>query len=152
MKTDSEVSHPSHYNQGKIEVIEFIEDQGLNFSRGNAVKYIARAGKKDKLKELQDLQKAKWYIEREIELLAASEKGEDPRRPNEMNEEEKKNLMGVWPEGRRVQMKKEMIIDNILFTTSDIGVVTSVYKGMYIVQFERLSGFFAVNHHDVAIL
>lgn len=63
------VNHPSHYNDGKIEVIDFIEDKHLNFSCGNAVKYIARAGKKNPEKELEDLQKAAWYINREIERL-----------------------------------------------------------------------------------
>lgn len=63
------VNHPSHYNDGKIEVIDFIEDKHLNFSRGNAVKYIARAGKKNPKTELEDLQKAAWYINREIERL-----------------------------------------------------------------------------------
>lgn len=63
------INHPSHYNDGKIEVIDFIEDKQLNFHRGNAVKYIARAGKKDKSKEVEDLKKAQWYIEREIKRL-----------------------------------------------------------------------------------
>lgn len=63
------INHPSHYNDGKIEVIDFIEDKHLNFHRGNAVKYIARAGKKDKSKEVEDLKKAQWYIEREIKKL-----------------------------------------------------------------------------------
>ncbi len=61
----STVDHPSHYNVGKIEVIDAIEDWGLNFSLGNAVKYIARADHKGK--PIEDLQKARWYIEREIE-------------------------------------------------------------------------------------
>jgi len=63
------VNHPSHYTDGKIEVIDFIEDKGLNFHRGNAVKYIARAGKKDPEKEVEDLQKAVWYLNREITRL-----------------------------------------------------------------------------------
>lgn len=63
------VESPAHYNDGKIEVIDFIEDKGLNFHRGNAVKYIARAGKKDKGKEVEDLQKAVWYLNREIKRL-----------------------------------------------------------------------------------
>lgn len=66
---DDPVNHPSHYTDGKIEVIDFIEDKGLNFHRGNAVKYIARAGKKDKNKEIEDLKKAAWYIDREIKRL-----------------------------------------------------------------------------------
>ena len=61
------VNHPSHYTDGKIEVIDFIEDKGLNFHRGNAVKYIARAGKKNPDKEVEDLEKAVWYLKREIE-------------------------------------------------------------------------------------
>ena len=63
------VNRPAHYADGKIEVIDFIEDKGLNFHRGNAVKYIARAGKKDKSKEIEDLQKAIWYLNREIKRL-----------------------------------------------------------------------------------
>ena len=68
MKNDN-VNHPSHYTEGKIEVIDFIEDKKLNFHRGNAVKYIARAGKKNPEKEVEDLKKAAWYINREIERL-----------------------------------------------------------------------------------
>ena len=60
------VNHPSHYTDGKIEVIEFIEDKNLNYHKGNAIKYICRAGKKDPQKEIEDLQKAIWYINREI--------------------------------------------------------------------------------------
>lgn len=81
--TDS-VAHPTHYNIGKIEVIEFIEDQGLGFNRGNAVKYIARAGRKDAAKEVEDLEKAVWYLKREIELLKATCENRLPVRPNEM--------------------------------------------------------------------
>lgn len=60
------VNHPSHYTSGKIEVIDFIEDQGFGFHLANAVKYICRAGKKDPSKELEDLEKAVWYINRYI--------------------------------------------------------------------------------------
>ena len=60
------VNHPSHYNQGKIEVIDYIEDLGMgeDFCAGNAIKYISRY--KYKQKPLEDLKKAKWYIERLI--------------------------------------------------------------------------------------
>lgn len=60
------VNHPSHYTDGRIEVIDFIEDKGLGFHLGNAVKYIARAGKKDPDKAVEDLGKARWYLDREI--------------------------------------------------------------------------------------
>ena len=72
------INHPQHYTQGKIEVIDFIEDKGLNFKLGNVVKYVARAGHKKSsgksvdAKALEDLKKARWYIEREI---ATREKG-----------------------------------------------------------------------------
>ena len=64
------VNHPAHYNAyDGIEVIQLTEQ--LNFCRGNAVKYIARAGLKDPLKEVEDLEKAKWCIERELARLEA---------------------------------------------------------------------------------
>jgi mRNA interferase MazF len=63
------VNHPSHYTDGKIEVIDYIEDKKLGYHLGNAVKYISRAGKKDPAKTVEDLQKAAWYIQREIERL-----------------------------------------------------------------------------------
>lgn len=66
---DDNVKHPSHYTDGKIEVIEFIEDKQLSYHRGNAIKYICRAGKKDASKEIEDLQKAIWYINREIKNI-----------------------------------------------------------------------------------
>lgn len=73
-KTENDiVNHPPHYTDGKIEVIDFIEDKGLNFHRGNAVKYIARAGKKDKSKEVEDLKKAIWYLNREIQRMESKQ-------------------------------------------------------------------------------
>lgn len=59
------VNHPSHYNSGDIEVIDAIEDWNLDFCLGNAVKYIARADHKGK--PVEDLEKAIWYLEREVE-------------------------------------------------------------------------------------
>lgn len=63
-KKEDVINHPSHYNKGKIEVIDFIEDQGLSFHLGNVVKYVARAGAKGD--KLEDLKKAQWYLERYI--------------------------------------------------------------------------------------
>jgi len=73
------VNHPKHYNnKSGIECIDVVEQ--FNFCRGNAIKYIWRAGEKDKSKEIEDLKKAIFYIEREIAKL---EKGviEDAERP-----------------------------------------------------------------------
>lgn len=63
------VNHPDHYGKGAYETINVIEAWGLNFCLGNAVKYISRAGKKDPSKELEDLEKAAWYIQRRIQEL-----------------------------------------------------------------------------------
>ena len=63
------VAHPDHYNVGKIEVIDAIEDWGLDFCLGNVVKYIARAGHKDPDKVVEDLKKAAWYLQRKIDFL-----------------------------------------------------------------------------------
>lgn len=65
----SAVAHPLYYNIGKIEVIAAIDDWRLGFNLGNAVKYIARAGKKDPSKTLEDLQKAAWHLDHEIKRL-----------------------------------------------------------------------------------
>lgn len=81
----SNVTHPAHYNSGKIEVIEAIEDWKLDYPSGNAVKYIARAGRKNPDKEIEDLEKAVWYLKRKIENLTATKEGRDPIRPNAMN-------------------------------------------------------------------
>jgi hypothetical protein len=58
------VNHPAHYKVGGIETIDFIEAKGLTYHLGNAVKYISRADHKGNRK--QDLEKAKWYLERAI--------------------------------------------------------------------------------------
>lgn len=58
------INHPSHYTRGKIEVIDFIEDQQLPYHLGNVIKYVARAGYKGD--KLEDLKKARWYLDRYI--------------------------------------------------------------------------------------
>lgn len=66
------VNRPSHYTEGrKFETIEVIEDWDLGFCLGNAVKYISRAGRKSN--QIEDLKKAVWYVERQIEALKAEE-------------------------------------------------------------------------------
>lgn len=66
--TDGPVVHPIHYNHGPIEVWDFIASQGLDFIRGNVVKYVSRAGSKSREKELEDLNKAREYLNKAIEL------------------------------------------------------------------------------------
>lgn len=64
IKDRDPVHRPSHYTYGTIEAINVIEDWKLNFDMGNALKYIARAGHKEN--KQQDLEKAIWYLEREL--------------------------------------------------------------------------------------
>ena len=63
------INHPEYYTKGRIETWDFIKDKGLNFDRGNAVKYIVRAGDKDPKKEIEDLKKAINYINHEIKHI-----------------------------------------------------------------------------------
>ena len=71
------VNHPAHYTFGNIEVIDFIEDKKLGFHLGNAVKYISRAGRKDPARTVEDLRKAAWYLNRQIERLEGSLGGQN---------------------------------------------------------------------------
>lgn len=61
----SAVDHPAHYNHGRYEPIDVIEDWGLGFNLGNTVKYVSRAGYKGD--DVEDLEKASWYLRREID-------------------------------------------------------------------------------------
>ena len=63
------VNHPEHYKTGGIETIDFIEGKNLGYNLGNVVKYISRADHKGN--RLQDLQKAQWYLNREINKAQA---------------------------------------------------------------------------------
>ena len=63
------VNHPAHYCDGGIETLDFIIAKKLDFFLGNVCKYISRAGKKDATKELEDLKKARFYLDRKIRIL-----------------------------------------------------------------------------------
>lgn len=64
-------NHPPHYGgeNNPYEAIKVIRAWSLGFSLGNAVKYICRAGKKDGESKLDDLRKARWYLDEEIRYL-----------------------------------------------------------------------------------
>lgn len=68
------VNHPSHYTWSSIEPIDAIEAWQLPYHLGNVVKYVSRAGHKDKSKTLEDLKKANWYLSRYIANLEREEK------------------------------------------------------------------------------
>jgi len=79
--SNTAVDHPPHYNVGKFEVIDVIDDwakgwpSGVAFHLGNVVKYVARAGKKESF--AQDLLKARWYLDRAISMCEGQhEQGE----------------------------------------------------------------------------
>lgn len=63
--SEEKVHHPAHYTSGKFETIDVIEDWKLGFNLGNSVKYISRADHKGR--RLEDLRKARWYLDREIQ-------------------------------------------------------------------------------------
>lgn len=65
------INHPKHYNAGNIEPISVIEDWKLGFNLGNTIKYIARAEHKNS--KLEDLKKAKWYLDRECNKIESEE-------------------------------------------------------------------------------
>lgn len=65
--TVDQVNHPPHYMMVGVEAIDITEQ--FNFNRGNAMKYIIRAGKKDPAREVEDLMKAQFYIDREIKRI-----------------------------------------------------------------------------------
>jgi len=70
MSADEEaVNHPQHYGgkDNPYEAIKVIEAWSLGFCLGNAIKYISRAGKKDPFATIEDLEKARWYLDREIQ-------------------------------------------------------------------------------------
>lgn len=87
------VERPAHYTFGKIEVLEAITDWQLNFSRGSAVKYLVRAGRKDPATEIQDLKKAAYFIAREIERL---EKRQAAAEANEITVFEALHNLAKW--------------------------------------------------------
>lgn len=85
MTEDEMVNHPSHYGgpESPYEAIKVIEAWGLGFALGNAVKYICRAGRKTR-RPIEDLKKARWYLDREITRLtetASRSQGRYPDRP-----------------------------------------------------------------------
>lgn len=92
------VNSPAHYAAGKIEVAEALEDWDMNFRRGNAIKYIARAGKKLSAPEVQDLEKAIWYLKREIELIKAANEGREPCKPKDMVKDDARSPRKWEPE------------------------------------------------------
>ena len=76
--TKEQVNNPKHYGgkDNPYEVINVIEAWGLGFCLGNVIKYVARAGKKDPAKGLEDLEKASWYLEREREKQGENKRQE----------------------------------------------------------------------------
>lgn len=82
MAAAEQINHPQHYGgaDNPYEAIKVIEAWELDFKLGNTVKYISRAGKKNPHKELEDLKKAAWYLNRKIEQLEKSSPSSAPLR------------------------------------------------------------------------
>ncbi|AHL19003.1 DUF3310 domain-containing protein [Listeria phage LP-083-1] len=69
-----EISQPTHYTTGGIEPIKFIQSHNMNFEKGNVIKYVTRAGKKEGQNEVKDLKKARQYLDFLIKKLEGEEK------------------------------------------------------------------------------
>ena len=74
IESEDLINHPPHYKEGGIETIDFIEAKKFNYNIGNAVKYLSRYKHKDS--PIDDLKKARWYIDREIGVVEGSNNGE----------------------------------------------------------------------------
>lgn len=74
------INHPRHYNENPsgVECITVVEH--MSFNIGNAVKYVWRAGLKPDASTVHDLEKARWYIDREIQRIAKAAKPEKARK------------------------------------------------------------------------
>lgn len=99
------VNHPAHYRTGRIEVIDFLRDQGFCYLAGNVVKYVARY--RHKGKPLEDLKKARWYLQRLIDELE-KEAGVMDEAQEKAVQQVAKDLSGAptppkcWESGRTV--------------------------------------------------
>ena len=119
---DDAVKHPSHYTEGrKYEPKDVIRDWGLNFNLGSAVKYTARAGRKDDI--IQDLKKAQEFIQFEIDAIEAERAkaltSKFPNHPNcrcstKPHNEEKRGKSGVIVIEAPVGMPPEEIIQKVI--------------------------------------
>ena len=69
MQVDNTVIKPSHYKAGEFDVISFCQIHDINFELGNVIKYVTRAGRKENNSELQDLFKAREFLNRRIKYL-----------------------------------------------------------------------------------
>lgn len=100
----SDVYNPDYYRTGYIEVADFIEDKGFDFFLGNVIKYVSRAGKKEGNSAIMDLNKALWYLRREIAILSS-------REPREVREK-KKELEELKKEREKIKNAVKFIEDS----------------------------------------
>lgn len=126
------VNSPSHYAEGReFETIDVIEDWGLGYHLGNAVKYISRAGRKDDI--LQDLRKAQWYLNREIENLEL-EKAELDGTLYELEEDKDDKIIDeAWEEAARlISYRNQDVIDVDDVTLEHWGEVNTWVNSQYL--------------------
>lgn len=92
LETNRAVHHPTHYNAGTPEVLEIIKGWGLCFIVGNVVKYLLRAPHKGR--ELEDLQKAQFYLQQRIDAVRAQMAATNP--PAVKVDDHKRGLYKKW--------------------------------------------------------
>lgn len=121
-KTTDHINHPSHYGgDSTYEAVNVIEAWGLGWHLGDAVAYIARAGKKPNNPELQDLKKARWYIDRRIAQL------EKPNNDVPVSTEPEKQLL-TWEQAYdALNQNGAMIVSHLDWHLNDFVRVSNGY-------------------------
>lgn len=115
------INHPSHYNSSCFEVVDFIEIFNLDFCLGNAVKYICRAGKKNPDTLVEDLEKAKWYLEEEKRFLSLT-KEKEFKTYKEMPLSYARKITGIFCKGQNFKIDGSSPIYNIISSIFENGL------------------------------
>lgn len=115
------INHPSHYSSSCFEVVDFIEIFNLDFCLGNAVKYICRAGKKNPDTLVEDLEKAKWYLEEEKRFLSLT-KEKELKTYKEMPLSYAHKITGIFCKGQNFKINGSSPIYSIISSIFENGL------------------------------
>lgn len=104
------INSPNHYSYSGLEPAHVIEKWGLNYFLGSCVKYLCRKGKKDKTKEIEDLKKARWFLDREISNLEKAQAVKlatrtESKPPNSTNDLINWGVSATYPAGSAIDTK-----------------------------------------------
>lgn len=126
------IKRPEHYCFSKFEPKDVIREWGLNFNLGSAVKYIARAGRKDDI--IQDLKKAREFLSFEIEALEAERKDDTPDHPNctcYMESDVKMFSRPVRSPSGKLEISFDVTVPTNMPTEMVLEIIANKLKGFY---------------------